>query len=72
MTKYRIYSVCARCSIVMNPNLYDDVTPEFVIGEEVYCPDCFKAWAKDAVDSDPEAVARAMDIEIRRSPYGTV
>lgn len=72
MKRYHIYPVCAHCSIIMDPAVYDDVIPGFVINDELYCPDCFKEWAKDAVDSDPEAVARAMDIEIRRSPYGTV
>ena len=50
----------------MDPQLYDDVSPGFVIEGEVYCPDCFKEWMKDEVDSDPEAVAQAMDIEVRR------
>ena len=62
----RYIPVCARCSIVMDPQLYDDVSPGFVIEGEVYCPDCFKEWMKDEVDSDPEAVAQAMDIEVRR------
>lgn len=64
----KIYPVCAHCSIVMDPALYDDVSPGFVIGGEVYCPDCFREWAKDEVDSDPEGVARALGLEVRR--YG--
>lgn len=62
----RYFPVCAHCSIVMDPALYDDVSPGFVVEGEVYCPDCFKEWMKDAVDSDPEAVALAMGIEVRR------
>lgn len=64
------YPLCAKCSIEMNPNIYDDVTPGFDINGEVYCPDCFMEWAKDEVDSDPETVAAAMGIEIRRYQYG--
>lgn len=30
----KIYPVCARCSIVMNPNAFDDVAPGFLIGGE--------------------------------------
>lgn len=64
--KRRYYPVCAHCSIVMDPNFYDDVSPGFVVSGEVYCPDCFKEWAKDEVDHDPEAVAQAMGILVRR------
>lgn len=64
----KIYPVCAHCSIVMDPHLYDYVAPGFVIGGEVYCPDCFREWAKDEVDSDPEGVAQALGLEVRR--YG--
>lgn len=64
--KYRVFPVCARCSVVMDPNLYDDVSPGFIIDDEVYCPDCFRDWAKDEIDSDPEAVAQAMGILVRR------
>lgn len=64
--KYRVFPVCAHCSIVMDPNLYDDVTPGFIVNGETYCPDCFKEWARDEVDSDPEAVAQAMGILVRR------
>ena len=55
----KIYPVCARCSIVMNPNAF-----------ECYCPECAKDWLKDEVDSDPEAVARAMGIAIIDIPEG--
>lgn len=58
--------MCARCDIVMDPNLFDDVSPGFVVNGDIYCPDCFKEWMKDEVDSDPETVARAVGIEIRR------
>lgn len=51
----KIYPVCARCSIVMNPNAFDDVAPGFLINGECYCPECAKDWLKDEVDSDPEA-----------------
>lgn len=64
--RYKVYPVCAHCSIVMNPALYDDVFPGFMLNGEVYCPDCFKDWVKDEVDTDPESIARALDIEIRR------
>lgn len=60
----KIYPVCARCSIVMNPNAFDDVAPGFLINGECYCPECAKDWLKGEVDSDPEAVARAMGIAI--------
>ena len=60
----KIYPVCAKCSIVMNPNAFDDVAPGFLINGECYCPECAKDWLKDEVDSDPEAVARAMGIAI--------
>lgn len=62
----KTYPVCAVCSIVMDPNLYDDVTPGFVVNDEVYCPDCFKEWVKDELESDPECVAHAMNIWVRR------
>ena len=62
--KYRTFPVCAKCSTVMNPVLYDDVAPAFLMDGEYYCPECFKEWMKDEVDSDPEAVARAMGIAI--------
>ena len=60
----KIYPVCARCSIVMNPNAFDDVAPGFLING----PECAKDWLKDEVDSDPEAVARAMGIAIIEIP----
>ena len=60
----KIYPVCAKCSIVMNPNAFDDVAPGFLINGECYCPECAKDWLKDEVDSDPEAVARAKGIAI--------
>ena len=63
----KIYPVCARCFIVMNPNAFDDVAPGFLINGECYCPECAKDWLKDEVDSDPEAVARA--IELSKSKY---
>ena len=55
---------------VMNPDLYDDVTPGFLVGGECYCPECFKEWAKDEIDSDPEAVAAAMGIAVLTIPEG--
>lgn len=64
--KYRVYPVCAKCSIVMDPGLYDDVSPGYVTDNGIYCPDCFKEWAKEAIDDDPETIAAAMGIEIRR------
>lgn len=66
----KIYPVCARCSIVMNPNAFDDVAPGFLINGECYCPECAKDWLKDEVDSDPEAVAQAMGIAIIEIPEG--
>lgn len=66
----RIYPVCAKCSIVMDPNRFDDVTPGFVVNGECYCPECFKEWAKDEVDSDPEAFADAMGIAVLTIPEG--
>ena len=64
MKRRRVFPVCAKCSTVMNPDLYDDVTPGFLVGGECYCPECFKEWAKDEIDSDPEAVAAAMGIAV--------
>lgn len=66
----KVYPVCAHCSTVMNPGLYDDVAPGFLVNGECYCPECFKEWMKDAVDSDPETVARAMGIAIIDIPEG--
>lgn len=54
----------------MNPGLYDDVTPGFLVNGEYYCPECFKDWMKDEVDSDPEAVAQAMGITVVDIPEG--
>ena len=68
--RYRTFPVCAHCSTVMNPGLYDDVTPGFLVNGECYCPECFKDWMKDEVDSDPGAVARAMGIAIIDIPEG--
>ena len=45
-------------------NAFDDVAPGFLINGECCCPECAKDWLKDEVDSDPEAVARAMGIAI--------
>ena len=66
----KVYPVCAHCSTVMDPDLYDDVTTGFLVAGECYCPECFKEWAKDEIDSDPEAVARAMGIAIIDIPEG--
>lgn len=60
----KVYPVCAHCSTVMNPRYFDDVTPGFMVNGECYCPECFKEWMKDEVDSDPETVAQAMGIAV--------
>lgn len=70
MKRCRVFPVCARCSTVMNPDLYDDVAPAFLVNDEYYCPECFKEWAKDEVDSDPGAVAAAMGIAVLAIPEG--
>lgn len=44
--------------------------PGFLVGGECYCPECFKEWAKDEIDSDPEAVAAAMGIAVLTIPEG--
>lgn len=62
----RYIPVCAHCSIVMDPLLYDDVSPAFVMDGDTYCPECFKEYMKDVVDDDPEVVAEAMGFEVRR------
>lgn len=70
MMRCRVFPVCAKCSTVMNPDLYDDVAPGFLVGGECYCPECFKDYMKDEVDSDPEAVAQAMGIAVIDVPEG--
>ena len=70
MMRCRVFPVCAKCFTVMNPDLYDDVTPGFLVGGECYCPECFKDYMKDEVDSDPEAVAAAMGIAVLTIPEG--
>ena len=54
----------------MDPGLYDDVAPGFLVNGECYCPECFKEWAEDEIDSDPETVARAMGVAIIDIPEG--
>lgn len=66
----KVFPICAHCSAVMNPALYDDVAPGFLVNGECYCPECFKEWMKDEVDSDPEAVARSMGIAVIDIPEG--
>lgn len=58
------YPKCAKCGIEMNPELYDDVTPGYMVGGEMLCPDCFREWLKDEADENPDVLAEALGIPV--------
>lgn len=58
------YPKCAKCDIEMNPELYDDVTPGYMVGGEMLCPDCFREWLKDEADENPDVLAEALGIPV--------
>lgn len=63
------FPICAKCSIELNPGLYDDVDRYFVINDEIYCPDCFRAWMEEEVRSNLDMVAEAMGVQRVEVPY---
>lgn len=60
----RDYPACAKCSIIMDPRLYDDVSPGYQVEEGIICPECFKDYLRDLVDSDPPLLASALGVPI--------
>ena len=60
----KVYPVCAHCSTVMDPGLYDDVAPGFLVNGECYCPECFKDYLLDELDSNMDLFADALGIPV--------
>lgn len=59
----KTFPVCSQCDHVLNPYLEDDCESYYIVGGEIYCKYCFQEWLRDLIDSDPERVASALEIQ---------
>ena len=64
MKSRKSYPVCERCGAEINPNKWDDCERYFEIEDEICCQDCFKLWLQEWIDSDIEAVAKALQVDV--------
>lgn len=58
------YLHCDKCDCEINPNKWDDCEKYYVVGEEVYCKDCFKDWLRDWIDSNLDEAADAIGVPV--------
>ena len=60
--KKQKYLTCDKCGYEINPTLWDGCDKYYVVGNEVYCADCFKDWVLEWVEGDLDEVARVLDV----------
>lgn len=54
---------CSQCDVTLSP--YDSSLCHYYdVGGEIYCEDCFKDWVKDYLDSNPEDIAKLMNVPV--------
>ena len=58
------YPVCANCDAEINPYKYEDCEQYYLVGEEVYCKDCFKSWLAEWIELNLEDVATLAGVPV--------
>jgi hypothetical protein len=54
---------CSHCEIEFDPE-DSSLSHWYEIGGEMYCEDCFKDWVKDYLESNPEDIAKLMNVPV--------